>query len=147
MQKSSCKQLMVFICAVLEITPSFSISLDLSTVLIWSNRISPFFPWNVHWIRVGELKPLEIIGATIAVFKEVISSVEITIHGLVFLISEPCVGFNCTNQISNLWIFCFTIPIPLHQLREHQATLDLSNQILLTYLPYQIALSNLALPS
>lgn len=42
--KSSWRQLIILPCVLLEIKPSFFISLALSTALIWSNKINPFLP-------------------------------------------------------------------------------------------------------
>jgi hypothetical protein len=46
----------------------------------------------VQATRIEKAKPFEIIYATITVRNGDISSGEMTVHGLVFLISGPCVG-------------------------------------------------------
>jgi hypothetical protein len=134
---------MVWICTLFETVPSLRTNLDLSTALIWSNKISPFLPWKVHGILVGKPNPLVVIGATMTVFKGDISSGETTTHGLVFLISTPFTGSNWTSQISNLLMFCFTIPNPYHQPMGHPTIQGLFRPILGNEGRFRIVVSNL----
>ena len=73
------------ICVNSPILPSLLMSLDLSTVRIWSSTICPRLPSNSQGTLVGYYLPLLVIGATITVpMWRFISSGEMTRQGLLF---------------------------------------------------------------
>ena len=81
----------------LSTSPSFFTSLVLSTVLIWSKSTKPSFFSNLILGLKMKSKPLDVMGATMTVFKTFISLGDMTIQGRVFCISEPTVGLSFTR--------------------------------------------------